>query len=387
MASVIKFVWCGWLWAIGAGSDTHRNALAASKTVLASGVHHQAPHHLTIAPNAPLKILQFADLHYGEGENTVWGPEQDLGSTLAMDLYFVYEPDTSFVVFSGDQITGNNIETNATAYWADALSVAVRRNTSFCSIMGNHDDAPCCSTMSAASTVEQIVRSNTTRAQLVQFEQSTYPDLSFTGMTNDTVNGTTNYVLPIAVVTNTSTVFVGALYFLDTGGGSYQEVLDSTQIAWLKDTAATINLAANKTLPALLFMHIPMPEYANAYQPLGSGSECIGNIDADGITPTVTNAGLYAALQDIGGFVGTFTGHDHGNDWMCPYGGMWLGYGRHSGYGGYGDWPRGARVFNISLSAGTAGTGGDTFVDDVSLSIQTWVRLENGTMLNPMQLL
>ena len=52
----------------------------------------------------------------GEGEAEKWGPAQDAFSHNVMQQLIAHEsPD--LVVFSGDQLTGNNINENATAYW------------------------------------------------------------------------------------------------------------------------------------------------------------------------------------------------------------------------------------------------------------------------------
>ncbi|KAG2242169.1 hypothetical protein Bca52824_095990 [Brassica carinata] len=44
-----------------------------------------------------------------------------------------------------------------------------------------------------------------------------------------------------------------------------------------------------------------------------------------------------------------FVGHNHGLDWCCPYKDkLWLCFARHTGYGGYGNWPRGSRILEIT---------------------------------------
>lgn len=52
------------------------------------------------------------------------------------------EPGVDLVVFSGDQITGNNIDSNGTAYWAEAVGVVAGLGIPFFTIFGNHDDMP-----------------------------------------------------------------------------------------------------------------------------------------------------------------------------------------------------------------------------------------------------
>ena len=108
---------------------------------------------LRFSADGRFRVVQFADLHYGEAENLDWGPAQawhatrprlrqplffmrpghcvgscwsqlsdphrgctqDANSTRAMDAIVLCEDPTDLVVFSGDQITANNIDENATA--------------------------------------------------------------------------------------------------------------------------------------------------------------------------------------------------------------------------------------------------------------------------------
>lgn len=92
------------------------------------------------------------------------------------------------------------------------------------------------------------------------------------------------------------------------------------------------------------------------------------------------------ALIEAAGVRSMFVGHDHGNfflsfyetlihankspslcagnSWCCPYNGIEICYNRHTGYGAYGEWTRGARVISLDFN---------------NLANQTnYVRLETG---------
>lgn len=60
-----------------------------------------------------------------------------------------------------------------------------------------------------------------------------------------------------------------------------------------------------------------------------------------------------------------FVGHNHGLDWCCPYEKLWLCFARHTGYGGYGDWPRGARILEITQQP---------------FSVKSWIRMEDNVV-------
>ncbi|KAI2906006.1 hypothetical protein CBS63078_3425 [Aspergillus niger] len=84
------------------------------------------------------------------------------------------------------------------------------------------------------------------------------------------------------------------------------------------------------------------------------------------------------ALLNTKGLLATFSGHDHGDDWCFKWdsklpgmnltgNGLNMCFGRHSGYGGYGSWTRGAR--QILLDERT-----------LSTQLSTWIRLEDGSV-------
>lgn len=316
-----------------------------SDEVVASPSFSETP---SASLSVPLKICQFADLHYGEAPNLAWGPEQDRNSTRVMNNVLAAErPD--LVVFTGDQITGNNIVDNATAVLREVFSVVESFGVSFSSVFGNHDDM-CLDPPSRDSI--------TSRSSLLAFEKTTWPKLSRTCL-----NGCPNLLPSVSnyyeLVTDTSGKPLLALFFLDSGGGSYDETLFANVTDWLAST--TLKL---RNLPSLTFIHIPTPQYVDAT----TSKDCVGMM-SDGITPTVGQNNLIQVLSNTGTARGVFTGHDHGNAWCCPFLSLSLCYGRHTGYGGYGDWDRGSRVIEIIQNA-TARDG---------IEIITYIRMEDNS--------
>lgn len=81
--------------------------------------------------------------------------------------------------------------------------------------------------------------------------------------------------------------------------------------------------------------------------------------------------------EDGSGLVAITSGHDHGNDWcerdeknVGPYS---YCFARHTGYGGYGNWARGSRVFEVVLKERC---------EDQLDSVKTWIRLEDHSTAN-----
>ena len=59
-------------------------------------------------------------------------------------------------------------------------------------------------------------------------------------------------------------------------------------------------------------------------------------------------------------------------------GGPFLCFSKHTGYGGYGNWNRGARVVRLEFD--------DLVGERSELSVQTWVRMENGGVVTKVTL-
>jgi hypothetical protein len=92
------------------------------------------------------------------------------------------------------------------------------------------------------------------------------------------------------------------------------------------------------------------------------------------------------AIASTPGLIGVFSGHDHGDTWCHKWEGMIPGvpvpgnginlcFGQHSGYGGYGNWIRGARQIRVSQKA----------LQD-SREVETWIRLESSDVVGSVTL-
>ncbi|CAI8010134.1 Probable inactive purple acid phosphatase 16 [Geodia barretti] len=186
---------------------------------------------------AGFKIAQFADLHFGEAEDTLWGPLQDVNSTRVMERVLAWE-SPKLVVYSGDQVTGENINSNATAYWGRLLQPCVSTDTPWATVFGNHDDRSV---------------SGGTRIDLLTFDKSFNLSLSQFGPSD--VHGLTNYYL-LLYSNDKATIPLWVIYFLDSGGGTYPELVYPDQITWFNKTASDITHTYGP-IPALAFFHIP----------------------------------------------------------------------------------------------------------------------------------
>ena len=131
------------------------------------------------------------------------------------------------------------------------------------------------------------------------------------------------------------------------------------QVAWYRRQSAEAEARNGRKTNALLFFHVPLPEYAEAY-----AEAPLAGYRLERECPPRDNVGMFRALVECGEATGVFAGHDHSNDYVAEKEGIALCYGRYSGgYGEYQELLSGARM--IRLREGRRG-------------FDTWVRLANG---------
>jgi hypothetical protein len=245
-------------------------------------------------------------------------------------------------------------------------------------IFGNHDDAD------FETRDEQKIPAKYSRRDLLVVDQN-FP-LSLTQAGPASINGTTNYFLNIHESygdkqPNNKAAVAAQIFLLDSGGGSIKEAITDSQVAWFREQASLSNV------PAVAFQHIPTLSHAFV-----EGS-CQG-LHADNLAPLVYDGGIMEALSESDRFLFLAVGHNHGNDYCCPYqapstasavNALHVCFGRHSGHGGYGKWERGSRVYQLQYNAS---------LDDKSASVEiasplknkiqwsSWVRLESGKVID-----
>ncbi|MDR2948157.1 MAG: metallophosphoesterase family protein [Prevotella sp.] len=289
------------------------------------------------------KIIQFTDIHY-QKENT----ESAVAIKLINEVLDAEKPD--FVVFTGDVIYAKPVKEGLN----DVFNPVIDRKIPWAYVFGNHDH-------------EQGM----TLQEIMDFVVEKPYCLAQAG--DKSLKGIGNYILEVKGLDDK---IKSVLYFFDSGAytpikglGTY-DWLAFNQIEWYKreSTAYTKENEGNP-LPALAFFHIPLAEYplmkAEKYDELiGSKDEkeCNGKL----------NTGMFAAMREAGDVMGTFVGHDHDNDYIGEYYGIYLAYGRFSGgnteYNNLGK--NGCRVIELE-------EGKRTF--------STYIRLLGGEKLYPVE--
>ena len=110
------------------------------------------------------------------------------------------------------------------------------------------------------------------------------------------------------------------------------DYIKESQINWYEQmvnyTKSTNN---NEIVDSLMFFHIPLPEFDDAWNSYKEGkSELITGNKLEKSCPSNYNSGLFEKIKELKSTKGVFVGHDHINDFIIKYEGVYLGYGIHS---------------------------------------------------------
>ncbi|WMV55801.1 hypothetical protein MTR67_049186 [Solanum verrucosum] len=318
------------------------------------------------------RILQVADMHYGDGKTTPCEdvlPQQmsscsDLNTT---DYIFrmIHAEKPHLIVFTGDNIFGFDA-TDPVKSMEAAFAPAISSNIPWAAVLGNHDQE---STLSREGVMKHIVGMKSTLSQL---NPPDVPDIDGFGNYNLEVHGIEGSELTNKSVLN--------LYFLDSGDYStvpsipgYGWIKPSQQFWFqrtsrkLKKTYMHTSNAMKAPAPGLAYFHIPLPEYASF------DSSNFTGVRQEGISSASINSGFFTTMVEAGDVKAAFAGHDHINDFCGKLMDINLCYAGGFGYHAYGKagWSRRARMVVASLEKTGKGGWGDV------KSIKTWKRLDD----------
>lgn len=283
------------------------------------------------------KIVQFTDIHYKSDHEAAKSSIEMIKEVLATE-----KPD--FIALTGDIVTMKP----AFQGWDEVLAPIIESKIPWAVVFGNHDD-----------------EYDKTRAEIMEYVTKKANCLAERGPEN--IKGVGNYV--IEVVDGNGKKHL--LYFMDSNTYSTIEGIGGygwfgfDQIEWYRNKSKAYTAANNgKPLPALAFFHIPLNEYTD----MSLARKKMVGMRNEKECPGAINSGMYTAMKECGDVVGTFVGHDHDNDYIGNYNGIYLAYGRFSGSKTtYTHMMNGARIIEI--------TAGEP-------DFKTWIRLKGDQTIN-----
>ncbi|HOJ45381.1 MAG TPA: metallophosphoesterase [Bacilli bacterium] len=134
------------------------------------------------------------------------------------------------------------------------------------------------------------------------------------------------------------------LYMLDTknenGGLNDYDWLSEAQVDWYGSHAAADALL---DVTSSVYMHIPLLQYEEYI----NYDLIDGQMGEDRVYPQGQETGFFDEMVAHGVSKGVFAGHDHLSNFSFLKDGILLAYGQTSGYNGYGQIERGARIIEV----------------------------------------
>jgi 3',5'-cyclic AMP phosphodiesterase CpdA len=288
-------------------------------------------------------IVQFTDTHFYKG-----GPRSQ--EVLDNIIAVVEAEDPDMIILTGDIVTGKpTIES-----WEILTDLLISYKIPYAVTFGNHED-----------------EAEVTRLGLLEYlSERPYCLISDEG--GEEVKGYGNYQLPVY---NKKGKAEKLIYCMDSRSYSLAKDrgvegygwFDQSQIRWFAERNQA-SLALNPDAQSLLFFHIPLPEYAWAFD---HGEFRKGVRMEEECSPKI-NTGMFSELVLQGNVLGTFVGHDHDNNYVAQLYNIALCYGYFSGGNSYGDLPlNGARII---------------LLEEDKQTFTTWLRRVDGKILYKLEL-
>ncbi|KAI1417057.1 Metallo-dependent phosphatase-like protein [Hypoxylon sp. FL1857] len=338
---------------------------------------HRPPHALSQpSDNQVLRFLQdgtfqitvFSDLHFAEDEDSIKGPMKD-ARTAEVVKKVLERGSSQLVVLNGDLISGYGTRAdNVTLYLDQVVAPILDLGLPWATTYGNHDN-------------QAYSRS----ADLLRREQDYKNSLTQNMIPGNSQAGVSNYFLPVYSASGNEDVPEVILWFFDSRGGDEpHDWVDDSVVNWFKETNANLTQQYQKTIPSLAFFHIPITATYDFQTSPGVNPSKEPGIDGEKVwwqgrgfdDQTGHDVSFMTALSNTDGLLATFSGHDHDNDWCFKWksttanqasagDGVNVCYGRHTGYGGYGNLARGGRQILLRQ-------------ETLTKEVITWIRLEDG---------
>ena len=305
-------------------------------------------HPLRFSADGRFRILMVSDIHGGIG----FAAEKTLTALRAL----VDESEPDLVIFGGDTAGPGVIHVETADDLRSVLDVLSspmeEKKIPWAHVYGNHDDNFGLSNEDAQTVYESYPYCVSKRGP-------------------EEISGTGNYVLPVWDSTGEKILY--NVFGLDSHSGmrefsdkfdlpsdtrffspsslaqSGYDTVHFDQIMWYWQTSVQLEKFAGRKIPALMIMHIPLPEHALVTMHRDAcGFE---GTQLEDVACAPLNSGLFSACLQRGDVKGIFCGHDHVNDFTGTYCGIKLGYDAFLSYHAcHRNELRGGRIFDLCVS-------------------------------------
>lgn len=273
------------------------------------------------------KILQLTDIHLG---GSLLSYEKDLKALQAVyNLINYTHPD--LVIVTGDFVFPLGIQSFSFDNYKPIMQFAsFMRNIGipWAFTYGNHDTE-----FVATHTDEEL------NELFTKFRYDYTGTLLYSPINPD-ISGRSNQVI---LVKNADAHINNALYLIDSNSYKSKKINDydyihDDQVEWYEQSVKQLSEKENKTIPSLIFTHIPLQEYKTAYDMYKNGDDRVkyyfGEVGEKNevICCSEYPSKLFNTALKLGSTKGIFSGHDHYNNISMEYEGIRLTYGMSIDY-------------------------------------------------------
>lgn len=250
------------------------------------------------------KVLQLGDIHFSQSDYFEQHFEVMSRTIKAAD------PD--LIVLNGDAFT------YADKHVVDKLFSFINdKQIPWTFTYGNHDD--------------QGYFRDTYLQRLL--DGDTYDKCVFKNIEDDDVTGRSNLVINL----KNSTKVEYQIFLMESHNYNFDtfeyDVIKNDQIDWYKRMVnySTLNYGAGKVIPSSLYMHIQLPEFNKAYEETKEHPEMLllGDMEEFGGAASKDN-GFFDVIKELGSTKSIHCAHDHANDSVVDYEGIYLCFGVHA---------------------------------------------------------
>ncbi len=276
------------------------------------------------------KILQLTDIHLG---GSFFSSNTDARSLITVYNLIEYtKPD--LVIVTGDLVFPLGVMSlsfNNSAPLIQFTSFMRNIGIPWAFAYGNHD------TESLAILTEKEVDELFTAFSFKTSKNLLYP------YTQPNITGRNNQLIEVR---KENGEILQALFILDSNS-YYEDIMNNydyihdDQVKWYEEKVLELSKQEGKTIPSMLFFHMPLNEYQTAYDLYKQKSEevtyhygVVGE-ENEAICDSKYHSKLFETAVSLGSTKAMFCGHDHLNNVSLTYKGVRLTYGLSIDYLAY----------------------------------------------------
>lgn len=289
------------------------------------------------------RIAQLTDIHWCDDSTALCAKTLESMESV----YSIGNPD--LVVITGDVV----VDAPIIKGWHTIISWLDAHKVPYLIAMGNHDAEYFVVSSDELAQARTELGSDPSMADDDVAKNYIYQLLMkseyYVGGLGHEASGWGNVAVPIYGSKEASAV-KNVVYMLDSHDypadrfDGYYDWIHTDQVAWYTRKSKEFTKAnGGKPIPSLSFFHIPLHEHARILK----DDTTYGHM-LDGVDPGDINSGFFANCYENGDMMGIFVGHDHDNDFVGIHHGIVLGFGRASGWNGYGHQDRGGRIIELT---------------------------------------